>query len=416
MHHALRAEALWAVDRVRAERTVADSALLFVSWNALDRYLDALRTAWAHPACLHAVAIKSQPHTAVLRHVVRRGFGLEAATWEEVRLARAAGCPAERIVFDSPVKRPHEIADCAAHGAGMLVNANTIEELPRLEPHAGRLRVGLRINPLVETGAERLYHVSGADSKFGEPISNRAGIEDAILRFPIEALHVHAGSTLRDLAGAVEAVGRLRDLALAGNARLAAAGADRRIGLVDVGGGLAPEHLAGGRAPGMESWAGRLRSEFPELWTDFSLVTEFGQWTHCHTGYALSDVEYVLARGGRQVAYLHLGADFMLRDAYVAPRGVSWLPLRAGRPLAPGTELTDLAGPLCFAGDYLERGVPLPGLRQGDEMLLLGTGSNAYALWSRHTSRTIPAVYGIDHASRTCELLSPRHNPFLADA
>jgi hypothetical protein len=46
-------------------------------------------------------------------------------------------------------------------------------------------------------------------------------------------------------------------------------------------------------------------------------------------------------------------------------------------------------------------------------MLLMGTGSNAYALWSRHTSRSIPAMYGVDFAQRRLELLSERTNPFI---
>ncbi len=153
--HPLQPEAVWAASTLRSVRTPADSAVLFVSWNALDAQLDALKAAWGHANAVHAVAIKSQPHLAVLRHMVNRGFGLEAATWEEVQVARAAGCPPERIVFDSPVKRPHEIEDCALHSPGMLVNANSLDELERLVPHADRLKLGLRINPMVEVDAPR---------------------------------------------------------------------------------------------------------------------------------------------------------------------------------------------------------------------------------------------------------------------
>ena len=105
MKHPLHEEALWAANQTRKGRSPEDSALLFVSWNALDAQLDALQLAWGHSRINHAVAIKSQPHQSVLKHIVGRGFGLEAATIEEVWLARAAGCPSERIVFDSPVKR-----------------------------------------------------------------------------------------------------------------------------------------------------------------------------------------------------------------------------------------------------------------------------------------------------------------------
>lgn len=412
--HPLAPEALWAANALRPLRTPQDSAVLLVSWNALDAYLDALAASWNHERAVHAVAIKSQPHPAVLHHIVARGFGLEAATWEEVQLARAAGCPPERLVFDSPVKRPHEIEDCALRSPGMLVNANSLEELERLKPFADRLRLGLRINPMVEVDAPSVYQVSGDESKFGTPIAERAAILDAVRAYPIVALHVHSGSSMNDTHGAVRALTRLRDLAVEANERLAAAGTSRRITTLDVGGGLKPEYLeANGSAPQMRAYTEALRAAVPELWFDFALVTEFGQWTHFHTGYALSDVEYVLSRGDRSVAYLHLGADFLLRDAYVRPRGIAWLPLRGGQALMDAPVLTDLAGPLCFAGDYLEKGCMLPTLQEGDEMLLLGTGSNAYALWSRHTSRSIPATYGVDFAQRRLELLSERTNPFI---
>ena len=412
--HPLADEAVWAANALRPLKTAHDSSVLLVSWNALDAYLDALAACWGHERAVHAVAIKSQPHSAVLRHIVDRGFGLEAATWEEVLLARAAGCPPDRIVFDSPVKRPHELEDCAANSPGMLVNANSLEELDRLKPFAGRLRLGLRINPMVEVDAPSVYQVSGDESKFGTPIADRAAILEAVLAHPIEALHVHSGSSMNDTHGAVRALTRLRDLAVEANERLAAAGSSRRITTLDIGGGLKPEHLDGqGSAPQMTAYASALRVAVPELWSDFSLVTEFGQWTHFHTGYALSDVEYVLPRGDRSVVYLHLGADFLLRDAYVRPRGISWLPLREGTEVTGSPVLTDLAGPLCFAGDYLEKGCMLPQLQSGDEVLFLGTGSNAYALWSRHTSRSIPAVYGVDYANRRLELLSERTNPFI---
>lgn len=74
---------------------------------------------------------------------------------------------------------------------------------------------------------------------------------------------------------------------------------------------------------------------------------------------------------------------------------------------------TDIAGPLCFAGDYLQKGVDLPRLEEGDGLLLLNTGSNAYALWSRHCSRTIPAIYGVDYDAKRLDLLSARFNPFV---
>jgi diaminopimelate decarboxylase len=57
----------------------------------------------------------------------------------------------------------------------------------------------------------------------------------------------------------------------------------------------------------------------------------------------------------------------------------------------------DIAGPLCFAGDYLVNGTPLPSVvKEGDYLFIDSTGANTYALWSRHCSRTVPATWAWD--------------------
>ena len=57
----------------------------------------------------------------------------------------------------------------------------------------------------------------------------------------------------------------------------------------------------------------------------------------------------------------------------------------------------DIAGPLCFAGDYLAHGIQLPAvLQEGQYLFIDHTGANTYALWSRHCSRTLPATWAWD--------------------
>lgn len=194
------------------------------------------------------------------------------------------------------------------------------------------------------------------------------------------------------------------------NTLLESRGFDRRITTLDIGGGLLPEVLTEGVASQMHHYVSGLRAACPDLW-NFELITEFGQWLYFYTGYAVSDVEYAVQRGATRVVYIHVGADFLLRDAYVKSRGIDFIPV--GEAALRAEVLTDIAGPLCFAGDYLKKGEALPALQEGDQLLLLNTGSNAYGLWSRHCSRTIPKVIGVDYASRQVKCLSKRFNPFL---
>ena len=82
-------------------------------------HIPRLRTRLEHlknvfkPSVQHSVAIKSHPHIEQLRVICKQGFGLEAASIEEVRRALTAGCPPQRLVFDSPVKTRREIAEVA---------------------------------------------------------------------------------------------------------------------------------------------------------------------------------------------------------------------------------------------------------------------------------------------------------------
>ncbi len=119
--------------------------------------------------CMHTVAIKANPVVEILREVVGTGVGLEAASIEEVELALAAGCRAERVVYDSPAKTVAEIDRCIEWG--VYLNADNFDELDRiayaLKKRNSASLVGLRINAMVGSGTIEHTSVSAASSRFG---------------------------------------------------------------------------------------------------------------------------------------------------------------------------------------------------------------------------------------------------------
>ncbi len=402
---ALKEEALWTVKQLSEIQKTEDTALIFQSWNQLEKYLSHLKKVFSSFDALHAIAIKTNPHPAVLRYIVSKGFGLEAASMEEVEMAISAGIDPINLVFDSPVKTKSEIIACHNLYPEIKLNLNSLDELNRI-PENPNFTIGLRINPMTETGSPELYHVSHDESKFGEPISNREAIHNACLNYPISQLHVHSGSALGNLQNAVNAIAEVVALADEINELLSINKITRRIQRIDIGGGLKPELLSEEPSQ-MMKYADMLYNQ-----TDlrkYQVVTEFGQWCHFYCGFALSEVEYVLQRGKKQLAYVHLGADFLLRDAYVKPRGIEFVALNKNFEVNEESfETTDIAGPLCFAGDYLQKDAQIPKLKEGDHLLMLGTGSNSYALWSRHCSRAIPKIIGVDFEKQQLAILSER--------
>lgn len=351
-----------------------ERAVLVHDLDGLNDGLDELAAAFPERT-LHAVSIKANPIVAILEAVVALGHGLEAASFEELALARAAGCPPERIVYDSPARTRDELA--AALDLGVVINVDSIGELTRIEELGPRGRIGLRVNPEVDGGTIAATSTAARGSRFGVPFADAA---EAFERHPwLSGLHVHVGSqgiALEQFLEAGERVDALR----------------QRVGAewVDIGGGLPVAYRDADTPPSVADWAGGLRARTGLF--EVPLITELGRWVQCGCGFALTRVEHVKDH----LAVVHLGADLLLRRAYRP--GDWWHELivldAAGHPKHGKPEPWTVVGPLCFSGDVLVRDHPLPPIEPGDLIVIRDTGAYTLGMWSRHCSRGMPAVLG----------------------
>jgi diaminopimelate decarboxylase len=353
------------------------------------------------PGALHAVAIKANPLVELLRALVAEGAGLEAASFEEVHLALAAGCPPGRIVFDSPAKTRAEIA--AALELGVALNVDNFDELGRVAEARARAgstsTIGMRINPLVGEGAIAMTSVAGRSSKFGVPIDAEEAITRAFAEHDfLSGLHVHVGSQGMPLAQLVTGVARVAAL----RERIERAVGQGRVRTFDIGGGLPAPYRETDQVPSIGDYVRALREAAPSLFRgEMQLVTEFGRALHATAGWAASRVEYVKRAGETPMAIVHLGADLLVRRALRPDEWHHDLSVldAAGRakegPRSPWT----VAGPLCFSGDILARGAPLPAIEPGDFVVIHDVGAYTLGMWSRHCSRGMPLVLGYDDTS-----------------
>ena len=130
------------------------------------------------------------------------------------------------------------------------------------------------------------------------------------------------------------------------------------------------------------------------LFEKFKVLTEYGAFVHKDNSFAVSRIEYVLDsefEGISNTAFIHLGADLFLRKVY------SSLPLDypcfvISKENLPKTQKYNIAGPLCFAGDYLYYDLELPPLKEGDLFVVKNIGANTLSMWSNHCSREKPKV------------------------
>ncbi len=367
---------------------------------------------------LHAIAIKANPLTRILEHMVGLGTGLEAASLPELYLAQKTGLAPNKIVFDSPVKTHLDLKH--ALDLGVHINADSLIELERiaaiLRSDTPRSMIGIRINPQVGTGNILTTSVAADYSKFGVPIKEqRNELIRCFLDYPwLRGLHLHIGSQGCPVDLLLRGISTVIDLMNETNQRLRDSGTDRQIEVLDIGGGFPVEYRRTDKPESMESYVSQILELLRRCSNkDLRLITEFGRYIHANAGWIASRVEYVKQSPAFDTAMIHFGADLLLRECY---RPEDWhhdisVADTEGQLKAPG-ELRRyvIAGPLCFAEDVLARNLQLPPIKQGDYIIVHDTGAYSLSMWSRYNSRQIPKVIGYADDGESFQILKDRES------
>ena len=196
------------------------------------------------------------------------------------------------------------------------------------------------------------------------------------------------------------------DAAFAKAGHTFADGSPRRIGMIDIGGGLSANYASDEVNPSFGDYAAQLRLSCPQIFDGRRvLVTEFGKAIVAKTAAIFARIEDTLeepvsaaaaaaaaAEPGKRphlTAIAHAGADLLLRTAYCpdkfAHRVMILDPTGAVKSSADGPTTgqqgggqgvccTTVAGPLCFSGDVIASRVQLPLSAPGDWVLVLDAG------------------------------------------
>jgi diaminopimelate decarboxylase len=378
-----------------------DTSVLFYDSAILIERINNLRKLFP-PTALHAIAAKANPLISILKEIKSLNVGLEVASSPELFLAEKVGFPADRIVFDSPVKTVQEIEYALKQGVNL--NADSFEELDRidvlLKSIQSKSTIGVRVNPQVGAGSIKSTSVADSISKFGIPLDdNREKLKECYLKYLwLKGIHVHIGSQGCPIPLLVEGIGKVLDFALEVNASFSQESSSQRIETFDIGGGLPVSYYSDKSPVSMEEYLRQLNEQLPELLSGkFKIITEFGRYIHANAGWAASRVEYVKREKGYNIIMTHLGADFLLRKCYNPDdwhHQISVVDSTGRLKTGKAKNRYIVAGPLCFAGDVIGNDLELPEVEAGDFLLIHDVGAYALSMWSRYNSRQIPKVVG----------------------
>lgn len=365
------------------------------------------------PTFTHCVAMKAQSLEHLFKIAKEGGFGAECASIGEVMIAlELFKMPADKVVFDSPVKTMAEIR--FALEKKIHINLDNFSELERVKAilkedkfkamqEANELPpIGLRINTLVGGGKIAALSVCTAKSKFGILFDQRDRIIKECIENPfINCIHAHVGSGGMGVELLLKSCRKITDIANEVNAKC-----PKQIKILDIGGGVAPEYQKDRMEienpfANYQEYNEKLRVQIPELFTgEFSVITEFGQSINAKVGFQASRTEYIKGTEESPIMMVHFGSDCCVRQCYSDEhkRRTEIYDGETGALFKDQSDLSkvSIAGPLCFQGDFVGRDIPLPspGVKEGNIVVQKDVGGYTLSMYSGYCSRLAPPVYG----------------------
>jgi diaminopimelate decarboxylase len=368
-----------------------------------------LASAAAAPlACDVFYSFKTNPVPGVIAELLALGMGAEVISHYELWLARQLGFPAERIVYNGPLKSQASLRE-AIESRILLLNLNHREELELVIKVARELGIRPRVGVRVTVG-------EGWSGQFGTPVAGGLALRlfeaaRSSGALDVVGLHAHRGGMVRSEAEALLFVDETLRFTDELRQRLGL-----EIELLNLGGSLASPSVRGlgarelrdnrafaraiaapepSHALSIERYVAaiseRVASHFERVGARAPrLLLEPGRSVTSDAQLLLASVHSLKADGERTYAILDAGINLAesCRSEYHEI-------LCANRPRAEHSHVYALAGPICTPGDTLHWGLRLPELATGDSLLIMDAGAY-FVPFSTSFSFPRPAIVAID--------------------
>jgi diaminopimelate decarboxylase len=360
----------------------------------ITRHYKVFAGAFADVRALVCYAMKANSNQAVVATLARLGAGADVVSIGELKRARAAGVPPEKIMFSGVGKTAAELA-AAVDESILCVNVESEPELDLLAAIAsskGRTAcVSLRVNPDVDAKTHAKIATGKSENKFGIPISRARDVYAHAAKLKgvrVSGVDMHIGSQITELAPFGDAFALLSDFVRT----LRADG--HTIEHVDLGGGLGiPYRDDNEPPPDPDAYAAVVKRATRDL--DCTLIFEPGRLIVGNAGILVTRVIYLkrgdASPGAKTFIIVDAAMNDLVRPTLYEAHHEIW-PVR--RPPAGAPRIrADVVGPVCESGDFLALDRDLVEPAPGDLVAVMSAGAyGAVQAGTYNTRALVPEV------------------------
>jgi diaminopimelate decarboxylase len=352
MHHFAYRDGVLYAEAVNLDTLAAavDTPFYCYSTATLVRHYQVFAGAFADVRALVCYAMKANSNQAIVRTLAKLGAGADVVSGGELKRARAAGIPADKIMFSGIGKSASELALAVDEGI-LCVNVESEPELELLSSIAaskGRTaNVSVRVNPDIDAKTHHKIATGKAENKFGIPISRAREVythAGKLKGLRVAGVDMHIGSQITELDPFGNAFSLLAEFVR----MLRADG--HTISHVDLGGGLGiPYRDDNEPPPHPEAYAEVVKQATRSL--DCRLIFEPGRLLVGNAGILVTRVLFVKHGEAKNFVVVDAAMNDLIRPTLYDAHHEIW-PVARQSPSA-GRIRADVVGPVCESGDFI---------------------------------------------------------------
>lgn len=405
MHHFAYRDGVLHAEAVNLDTLAAAVGTPFYCYSTatLTRHYQVFATAFADVRALVCYAMKANSNQAVVKTLAKLGAGADVVSGGELRRARLAGIPPDKIMFSGIGKTAPELALAVDEGI-FCVNVESEAELELLSSIAsatGRsARVSIRVNPDIDAKTHHKIATGKAENKFGIPISRAREIYARAAKLKgleVAGVDMHIGSQITELGPFGNAFALLAEFVRV----LRSDG--HTISHVDLGGGLGIPYRDDNEAPPHpEAYAEVVKRATRDL--DCRLIFEPGRLLVGNAGILVTRVLFVKHGEAKNFVIVDAAMNDLMRPTLYDAHHEIW-PV-AEKPSSGRRIRADVVGPVCESGDFLALNRDM--VEPADGALLAVMSAGAYGAVQAGTYNTRALVPEVLVNGAEWALIRPR--------
>ncbi|MBI2715088.1 MAG: diaminopimelate decarboxylase [Rhizobiales bacterium] len=405
MHHFAYRNGVLHAEAVNLDTLAASVGTPFYCYSTatLTRHYQVFAGAFADVNALVCYAMKANSNQAVIKTLGRLGAGADVVSEGELKRARTAGIPADKIMFSGLGKTARELSVAVDEGI-LCINVESEPELELLSAIAvskGRsAHISVRVNPDIDAKTHHKIATGKAENKFGIPISRAREVYAHAASLPglkVAGVDMHIGSQITDLDPFGNAFALLADFVRS----LRADG--HTIAHIDLGGGLGiPYRDDNEPPPHPEQYAEVVKRATRDL--DCRLIFEPGRLIVGNAGILVTRVLFVKHGEAKNFVVVDAAMNDLIRPTLYDAHHEIW---PVAEPQAAARRIrADVVGPVCESGDFLARDRDLAEPAGGALLAVMSAG--AYGAVQAGTYNTRPLVPEVLVKDAEWALVRPR--------